>query len=126
MNAAHTQELGSSAPLRGEHVETLWPQGELGVRELEALGEQLLARLRRGVRFFVVDLAEVTHLDYRGVPPLLARVKRVREAGGDVKLCALSPYLEAILRVAGVHDAGLERYAEVGEAHAAFAHSRLV
>jgi anti-sigma B factor antagonist len=119
MNAAHTQE-SSSAPVQGEHVETLLPEGELGMRELEALGAQLLARLRRGVRYFVVDLADVTHIYYGGVRPL---VQQVREAGGDVKLSGLSPYLAAILRASGAHDA-FECYPDMSDAHAAFALAR--
>jgi anti-anti-sigma factor len=122
MNAAHMQEP-SSATLHGEHVETLMLEGELGPRELEALGAQLLARARRGARYLVVDFSEVTHLNYRGVRPLVTRVQQVREAGGDVKLSGLSPYLAAILRVSGAHDA-FECYPHMSDARAAFALAR--
>jgi len=53
------------------------------------------------------------------VRPLMARAERFREAGGDIKLCGLSPYLSAILRAAGAW-LSFECYQTAAEAQAAF------
>ena len=51
--------------------------------------------------------------------PLVARAEVFRRAGGDVKVCALSPYLHAIFRSAGAHEA-FDYFAAAPEAQAAF------
>jgi anti-anti-sigma regulatory factor len=58
-------------------------------------------------------------LDYRGVRPLASRADLFRQAGGDIKLCGLSPYLRAIFRAAGARDA-FEEFPSAEEAHVAF------
>jgi anti-sigma B factor antagonist len=103
-----------------ERVETLMLEGELAAKELAEVDEELSRRLKRGVRQVVVDFSEVSHLDYRGVRPLLARGEAFRRAGGDIKLSGLSPYLSAIFRAAGAHDR-FEMYPHMNDARAAFA-----
>jgi anti-anti-sigma factor len=98
---------------------TLVLEEELGLEELEQVGEELFRLMHRGRTRVVLDLSEVPHLDYRGVRPLVARAERFRQAGGDIKLCGLSPYLAAIFRAAGAHQA-FECYATRAEAQAAF------
>jgi anti-sigma B factor antagonist len=82
---------------------TLFLDGELEVEDICRLGDQLVALVQRGMRSLVVDLSEVSHLDYRGIRPLMERAVRLRKLGGEVKLAGLSPYLATILRVAGAH-----------------------
>lgn len=106
-----------------ERVETLLLEGELGQGDLERVAEELGQRLARGVRFLVLDFAEVPHFDYRGVKALVARAEGVRRAGGDVKLSGLSPYLAAVLRASGAFDT-FESYPHANDARAAFALAR--
>jgi anti-sigma B factor antagonist len=104
-------------------VETLMLEGELLERDLVQVCEDLGARMQRGLRNAVLDFSDVSHLDYRGVKPLLARAEAFRKAGGDIKLSGLSPYLAAILRAAGAHDC-FELYPHMNDARAAFALAR--
>jgi anti-anti-sigma factor len=99
---------------------TLNLEGELRERELFELGEQLVRLAARGYRRVVVDLSEVSHVNFKGVRPLMMKVERVREMGGDVKLCGLTPYLQAILRASGAHGL-LEWYGSEAQARASFA-----
>jgi anti-anti-sigma factor len=99
---------------------TLFLEGELGSRALRALGEQLLRLTQKGVRNVVIDLSDVSHLDYRGLRPLMERAGQLRLLGGDVKLTGLSPYLATILRVAGAHTV-FECYREPSSVREAFA-----
>lgn len=94
-------------------------EGELEEADLLKLCEDLMHRLHRGTRQVVLDFADVSHLNYRGVRPLMARADAFRRAGGDVKLSGLSPYLAAIFRAAGAHDA-FELYPHMNDARAAF------
>jgi anti-sigma B factor antagonist len=104
-------------------VETLVLEGELLEADLARVCEELVRRLQRGLRNAVLDFAEVTHLDYRGVKSLVARAEAFRKAGGDLKLSGLSPYLAAIFRAAGAHDV-FELYPHMNDARAAFALAR--
>ncbi len=103
----------------GRTVVTLALEGEICQRELGELIAELSRIGRVGAPRVVVDLTEVSHFDYRGVRPLIARAELFREAGGDLKLCGLSPYLHAIFRSAGAH-AAFHYFAGLAEARAAF------
>ena len=107
----------------GERVETVLLEGELSEQELSQVADELLRRSGHGVRYLVLDFAEVPHLNYRGVKPLVQRVEALRRAGSDVKLSGLSPYLKAIFRAAGAHDV-FEFYPHLNDARAAFALAR--
>ncbi len=100
-------------------VVTVVLEGEIGERELADLSEMLFRLATRGAHEVVLDLAEVSHFDYRGVRPLLHRADLFRRAGGDIKLAGLSPYLAAIFRSAGAHEA-FEYFSSTDEARAAF------
>ena len=104
-------------------VETLMLEGELLEKDLVQVCEELVRRMQRGLRNVVLDLSDVSHLDYRGVKPLVARAEAFRKAGGDIKLSGLSPYLAAIFRAAGAHDV-FELYPHMNDARAAFALAR--
>lgn len=100
-------------------VATLFLEGELTREGLADVADTLFRLVHRGCRKVVVDLADVGHLDYRGVKPLLQRAALLRAAGGDIKLCGASPYVAAILRVAGAWQE-LELYPTRASALAAF------
>jgi anti-anti-sigma factor len=68
--------------------------------------------------WLVLDLTDVSHVDYRGVPWLVSQAEEYRLRGGDVKLAGVSRYLLAILRAAGAHDA-FEIYPDAGDAREA-------
>jgi anti-anti-sigma factor len=114
----HAEQAGAVAA--ADRVVTLMLEGELGVRELAEVGDELFRLVQRGVHQVVLDLADVPHLDYRGVKPLLPRVEALRRAGGDVKLAGVSPYLQAVLRASGAHGV-FELYPHCNDARAAFA-----
>ena len=123
MNWVSESRQGMGVRAASDRVETLLLEGELSVDELTQVCEELGRRMQRGLRHVVLDFSEVSHLDYRGVRPLMARTESIRRTGGDVKLSGLSPYLAAIFRAAGAHDA-FECYPHMNDARAAFALAR--
>ncbi|HZH75470.1 STAS domain-containing protein [Archangium sp.] len=118
-----TAEAQGIRAVSSGRVETLMLEGELLEKDLTQVCEELVRRMQRGLRNVVLDFSDVSHLDYRGVKPLVARAEAFRKTGGDVKLSGLSPYLAAIFRAAGAYDA-FEFYPHMNDARAAFALAR--
>src|ERR1700704_5656131 len=52
----------------------------------------------------VLDLREVSHVDYGGVPALVERRKDLRARGGDLVIAVRNPYVSNILKAAGGTD----------------------
>jgi anti-anti-sigma factor len=123
MNQVLEVRRGAGAAVATGRVETLMLEGELSEQDLLELCEDLTRKMQRGLRQVVLDFADVGHLNYRGVKPLMARAEAFRRTGGDLKLSGLSPYLAAIFRAAGAHDA-FEIYPHMNDARAAFALAR--
>ena len=119
----HRQPAPDAAPTAASRVMTLMPEREVGVREWSELARKFDRLERAGYVRYVLDFTDVSHLDYRGVRPLVERAQRIRELGGDLKLAGLSPYLAAIFRVAGAHTA-FQCFKDPLEAGAAFDRSR--
>jgi anti-sigma B factor antagonist len=103
--------------LRLRHT-TLGLRGELDQAALAELGDRLIRLLDQSCVWVLLDFEAVEHLDYRGVPALVARAEAFRRAGGDLKVCGLSPYLQAVLRAGGAHGA-FEVFRDATEARAA-------
>jgi len=106
-------------PVVEPRVMTMVLEGEIGRPEVADVSAMLERLTRQGVRRVVVDLREVSHLDYRAVQPLVAWANDLRELGGDVKLSGVSPYLLAILRSVGANDA-FDLFARLEDAQASF------
>ena len=86
-------------------VMTMVLEGELDRTDVQDVLDMVARLTEHGTVEVVVDFSDVTHFDYRGVKPLVRRAEVLRELGGDIKLAGLSPYLHAIFRSAGAHDA---------------------
>jgi len=119
MSELATMDFRAQHQPRAARVTTMVLEGEIGRDELPDIAAMLFRLADRGVHQIVVDFTDVTHFDFRGVKPLMARAEVFRKAGGDLKLAGLSPYLHAIFRSAGAHGA-FDVFAEVGDATAAF------
>jgi anti-sigma B factor antagonist len=111
------RSLSSKSRLRLRHT-TLGLRGELGQAALAELGDRLIRLLDQSCVWVLLDFTAVEHVDYRGVQALAARADAFRRAGGDLKVCGLSPYLQALLRVGGAHGA-FEVFHDASEARAA-------
>ena len=112
-------ESNSISSAETRHISTVNLEGEIGQPEAKELCDLLLHMASKGVFSVVIDFSEVSHLDYRGVRPLVRRALAFRELGGDVKLAGLSPYIHAIVRSAGANDE-FDVFAEIDQARWAF------
>ena len=60
----------------------------------------------------VLDLLEVTHLDYAGVSELVARRREQLARGGELSIAVKNPYVNNILKAAGGAELALFRTVE--------------
>jgi anti-sigma B factor antagonist len=71
--------------------------GAVDVDNADRLGEEFGRLLAQGTHDFVVDLTDVVVIDGAGLAQLVALFKRVRIGPGDVRLCAVPPWVKVVL-----------------------------
>lgn len=70
-------------------AEILRLQGALDARTVHALRMELMIVLEHPPRLLVFDLAELAEIDSAGIGVLISALRRVRSAGGDVRILHL-------------------------------------
>jgi anti-anti-sigma factor len=95
----------------GDNLATVSVRGDLDRDALWAI-DYTIGRAAAEAGRIVLDLREVTHLDYGGVPELVARRKELLSRGGDLLIAVRNPYVANILRAAGGAELVLFRSAE--------------
>ncbi len=110
------------ALLVGEAV-VFVPRSEMDRSAMAALCLRARHLSRLGKRRFFLDLRRTPHLDYRALPALCRLSRFVTRCGGRLDLCGAGPYLEAILRFAGLDF--LPRHATRSEALRSLAPQRI-
>ena len=79
---------------------TVAVRGELDREALWAI-DYTIERASLEAGRIVLDLREVTHLDYAGVPELVARRRELRARGGELVVAVRNPYVANILKASG-------------------------
>jgi anti-anti-sigma factor len=95
----------------GDNVATVSVRGDLDRDALWAI-DYTIGRAAVEAGRIVLDLREVTHLDYGGVPEIVARRKELLSRGGDLLIAVRNPYVVNILKAAGGAELVLFRSAE--------------
>jgi len=80
-----------------DSVATVSVRGELDRDAVWAI-DYTIARAATEAGRIVLDLREVTHLDYTGVPDLVARRRELLARGGDLLIAVRNPYVANILK----------------------------
>lgn len=94
-----------------DNVATVSVRGDLDREALWAI-DYTIGRAAAEAGRIVLDLREVTHLDYSGVPELVARRKELLSRGGDLLIAVRNPYVSNILKATGGADLALFRSVE--------------
>jgi anti-anti-sigma factor len=94
-----------------ENVATVEVRGDLDREALWAI-DYTVGRAAAEAGRIVLDLREVTHLDYAGVPDLVARRRELLARGGDLLIAVRNPYVSNILKAKGGLDLALFRSVE--------------
>lgn len=108
--------LEISVDHRGD-VAVLAPSGSLDARGADQIKQALARLMDRGTAKLVVDLDRVDYLDSSGLGALVSAMKRARTMSGDLRLCAPSENVRAILDMTGL----IKHVAVHGDAGAAVA-----
>ena len=83
-----------------ENLATVSVRGDLDRDALWAI-DYTIGRAAAEAGRIVLDLREVSHLDYVGVPGIVARRKELLSRGGDLLIAVRNPYVSNILKAAG-------------------------
>lgn len=94
-----------------ETVATVAVRGDLDREALWAI-DYTISRASAEAGRIVLDLRDVTHLDYQGVPELVSRRQELRGRGGDLLIAVRNPYVTNILKAAGGPELALFRSVE--------------
>ncbi len=81
------------------NVLVMSPPAELVVSRSEEAKAFLTATVEDGHSQLVVDLAKMTFIDSSGLGVLIGAKKVANNAGGDVRLCGLSPQVQTIFQL---------------------------
>lgn len=73
--------------------------GQLIVGNRQDLKDKVLARLEEGARNFVIDFARTGYIDSSGLGVLVSVSKKIREAGGELRLACLSDDLQTLFEL---------------------------
>src|SRR6267142_6183958 len=106
-----------------DNVATVAVRGELDREALWAI-DYTVGRAAAEAGRIVLDLREVTHLDYSGVPELVARRRELLGRGGDLLIAVGNPYVSNILKATGGSELVLLRSVEEAVAPVAVARAR--
>ena len=78
------------------------PAGDIDVHTAPSLRDCLTSVLEAGARELVVDLHDTTFIDSTGLGVLVGALKRARQAGGDLVLCAPRRSIAKVFEVTGM------------------------
>lgn len=84
-------------------------QGVLSREDLMRLASRLRALPCR-TRSVLLDWDAVTHVDFRGIDPLLDELSALRSRGITIRLAGIDRYLLSIIRLSVTSGEGLERF----------------
>ncbi|MFQ5528893.1 MAG: STAS domain-containing protein [Gemmatimonadota bacterium] len=73
--------------------------GELIVGNREGFKQEVLGQLDDGGRKFVVDFTESSYIDSSGLGALVSLSRKIREAGGDLRLAGLNEDLSTLFEL---------------------------
>lgn len=110
----------------GVNVHVLRLAGEITLHDVMNLKTMLAEYMKAGRPCVALDFTRVTHLHLSAVPVLVERAQRLREYGGDLKIFAMSSYLNRIADLAGLKPAILTYATENDVLHAFSYHAPIL
>ncbi|WP_419924450.1 STAS domain-containing protein [Candidatus Poriferisocius sp.] len=79
--------------------EVLSVTGEIDMATAPRFRQRLLALISTGAQNVVIDLTEVDFIDSTGLGVLMGAAKRVRSAGGDIRLVSVGSRLADLIEL---------------------------
>jgi anti-anti-sigma factor len=100
-------------------VSVVLPEGRLDAEAAPALDQAISALEALGAQRVIVNLSSCTYISSSGLRALISHARRLRQVGGDLKLCCPSPRVMHVLDIAGL-DAVLNISSSEADASGAF------
>jgi anti-sigma B factor antagonist len=85
--------------LQNGEVTLVEVEGQLIVGNRQELKQQVLDRLDKGDRKFVIDFANTGYIDSSGLGVLVSLSKKIREQGGELRLSSLNEDLRTLFEL---------------------------
>jgi len=85
-----------------EMVDVLICDGDLNAKEMVKVKNKVQGLLRKNHNHVILDLGKTRHVDLAGLGILVERLKAVRAAHGDLRVCNIQPQVYETLRLVGV------------------------
>ncbi|MGO0690157.1 anti-sigma F factor antagonist [Bacillus paralicheniformis] len=77
--------------------------GELDHHTAETLRKQVSDHLEQsGIRHIVMNLADLSFMDSSGLGIVLGRYKEIKQLGGEMIVCAISPAVKRLFDMSGL------------------------
>jgi anti-sigma B factor antagonist len=96
-----TPPVGEDVKRVHKPVPILLISGRLDASTVNILERALYRATASGANVVVIDLGEITYISSSGLRVLLTARRQVRERGGDILLCSLSPSVRDVLNMVG-------------------------
>lgn len=103
---------------RGDDSTVIRPEGRLNLLTAPTFRTVVADVVAAGRPHIVVDLSATHFLDSSGLGALIAGLKTARQAGGDLRVAALTPQVKMVLELTNLSRI-LKPYATVDEAFGA-------
>ena len=101
------------------------PEGRLDAQAAPALESSLSTLEEQGQTQIVLNLAHASYVSSSSLRVILIHTRRLRQAGGDLKLCCLTDKIAEVLRITGL-DSLLDIFLDEADAVGAFSASTAV
>ncbi len=95
-----TPEVGVGKIVR-KPIPILAVAGRLDASTVNVLERALMRSLLQGAKVIIIDAGEITYISSSGLRVLLTARRQVRERGGDIILCTLSPNVRDVMDMVG-------------------------
>jgi len=87
-----------------EDILTVYLKGEIDHHAVTALRNQIDSMiLRTESRLLILDFSKVSFMDSSGIGMIIGRYKTMLEKNGSICATGLSPTIERLFRMAGLH-----------------------
>jgi anti-sigma B factor antagonist len=91
--------MGFSQSRDGSGVTVVKVEGQLVVGNRQELKDLVFAALDKGDRRILIDFSQTGYIDSSGLGALVSISKRVREAGGELRLSGLNEDLRSLFEL---------------------------
>ncbi len=76
--------------------------GRIDSRTAPDMGDMLSHQIDQGTVYLIINLNSVDYMSSAGLRELVSALKRIRSAGGDIRLCCVPPRVSEVLELSGL------------------------